>query len=77
MEDGCNYHEYMFVYKADFTNESDRLITETIQNVEGENHLSYMWIDLDKIDTYDLRPKIMKTILKENKFPTHKINIDY
>ena len=32
--------------------------------------------DLDKIDEYPLRPDVLKEVLKENKFPVHKINID-
>jgi len=31
---------------------------------------------LDKIDEYDIKPKVIKEILKERKFPVHKINND-
>ena len=30
--------------------------------------------DLNKIEEYPLYPKAIQTILKEQKFPTHKIN---
>ena len=32
-----------------------------------------IWIDLDKIDEYPLLPNVIKGVLKENKFPVHKI----
>ena len=31
---------------------------------------------LDKIEEYPLLPKAIKDVLKENKFPIHKINND-
>ena len=33
-------------------------------------------IELDKIEEYPLLPKAIKDVLKENKFPIHKINND-
>ena len=69
------YHEIMFIYNAEFINEEDKKIEETIQNIEGENHLKYEWIDLDKIDEYNLLPIAVKEILKKGEYATHKINI--
>ena len=66
----------MFIYNAEFVNEQDKKIEETIQNIEGEDHLKYEWIDLDKIDEYNLLPVAVKEILKKGEFPVHKINID-
>ena len=71
---GSKYHEIMFVHKIEFTNEEDKNIEYTMKNIEGKDYLKYEWIDLDKIDEYPLMPSIMKDILKEKKFPTHKIN---
>ena len=71
---GSKYHEIMFVHKIEFINEEDKKIEYTMKNVEGKDYLQYEWIDLDRIDEYPLMPSIMKDILKENKFPTHKIN---
>lgn len=71
---GSKYHEIMFVHKIEFTNEEDKNIEYTMKNIEGKDYLKYEWIDLDKIDEYPLAPNIMKDILKEKKFPTHKIN---
>ena len=51
-------------------------IESTLQNIEGKDYLQYEWIDLDKIDEYPLRPDVLKEVLKESKFPVHKINID-
>lgn len=70
------YHEIMFVYKAEFTNDQDRKIEDTIKNLEGKEYLMYEWLDLDKIDECPLKPKGIKEVLKNGKFPIHKINID-
>lgn len=71
---GSKYHEIMFVHKIEFTNEEDKNIEYTMKNIEGKDYLKYEWIDLDEIDKYPLMPNIMKDILKENKFPIHKIH---
>lgn len=68
------YHEIMFVHKAEFVNEEDKILQETIKNIEGKDFLQYEWVDIDKIDEYPIMPKTIKSILKENKFPVHKIN---
>ena len=69
------YHEIMFVHKAEFTKEEDQKIENTIQNIEGQENLRYEWLDLEKIDEYPVKPQIIKEILKDGKFPVHKINI--
>lgn len=73
---GKKYHEIMFIHQAEFTNNEDKKIVETLQNIEGniEKHIQYEWIDLDKIEDCPLRPEIIKNVLKEGKFPTHVIN---
>ena len=71
---GSKYHEIMFVHKIEFTNEEDQKIEYTMQNIVGKEYLQYEWIDLDIIDEYQLLPKAMKDVLKENRFPVHKIN---
>ena len=73
---GSKYHEKMFVHKIEFTNEEDKKIEYIMKNVEGKDYLQYEWIDLDKIEEYPLLPKAIKDVLKENKFPIHKINND-
>ena len=73
---GKKYHEIMFVHKIEFTNEEDKKIEYIMKNVEGKDYLQYEWIDLDKIEEYPLLPKAIKDVLKENKFPIHKINND-
>lgn len=73
---GEKYHEIMFVHKAEFVNEEDKKIEYTLKNLEGKTHLKYEWLDLDKIEEYPLMPKSIKEILKNGKFPVHKINID-
>lgn len=73
---GSKYHEILFVYKVEFANEEDKKIEHTLKNVEGEDYLQYEWIELDKIDEYPLLPQVVKNVLKENKFPVHRINND-
>ena len=73
---GSKYYEIMFVHKIEFTNEEDKKIEYIMKNVEGKDYLQYEWIDLDKIEEYPLLPKAIKDVLKENKFPIHKINND-
>ena len=71
---GRKYHEILFIHKAEFINDEDKKIEYTLKNMEGKEHLQYEWLDLDKLDEYPLVPKTVKYILKENKFPVHKIN---
>lgn len=73
---GSKYHEIMFIYKAEFTKEEDKLIEGTIKNIEGKDYLQYEWLDLDKIDEYPLRPEVIKGVLKDKVFPVHRINDD-
>lgn len=73
---GNKYHEIMFVHKAEFVDEDDKKIEDTIKNIEGHDYLQYEWIDINKIDEYNVVPKEIKGILKEMKFPVHTINND-
>ncbi len=73
---GSKYHEIMFVHKAEFINEDDKKIESTLNNIEGKDDLQYEWISLEDIDKYPLMPKAVKEVLKENRYPIHKINID-
>ena len=73
---GAKYHEIMFIYKAEFVNEDDKKLEDTLQNIEGKDYLQYEWIEINKIDEYPLLPRAVKEVLKENKFPIHKINND-
>lgn len=73
---GKRYHEILFIHKVEFVNDEDKLIDYTLDNIEGKEYLKYMWLDLEKIEEYNILPKVAKEILKENKFPVHKTNID-
>lgn len=73
---GSKYHEILFVHRAEFIDENDQKIEYILKNVEGKDYLQYEWLDLDKIDDYPLLPKAIKGVLKENKFPIHRINND-
>ena len=71
--EGEKYHEICIIHKAEFIDEKDKSLEETIQNFEGKEDLEYEWVDLEKIDEYDIRPKILKNVLKEKIFPFHKV----
>ena len=73
---GLKYHEIMFLYALEFVYNEDKLIDYTIKNIEGKDYLQYEWLDLNKIDEYVILPKVVKEILKEEKYPVHRINID-
>jgi len=70
------YHEILFMHQAEFKNEEDKKITGTMNNIEGKDYLKYEWLDIDKLEQYKLLPEVTKKLLKEKKFPVHKINID-
>lgn len=72
--DGYKYHEVFFLHKIEFKEDEDKKIQHTIKNIEGKEYLQYEWIDLNKIDKYNLVPKCLKHILKTKNFPTHIIN---
>ncbi len=71
---GKKYHEIMFVHRIEFVNEEDQKCIDTIKNVEGKDNLKYEWVEIEKIEKYPLLPIELKKIIKEGKFPTHKIN---
>ena len=73
---GTKYHEIMFVHKVEFVDDDDKKIEDTLKNIEGKDYLQYEWLELNKIDEYPLLPSAIKSVLKENQFPVHKINDD-
>lgn len=74
--EGWNFHEIMFVYRSEFASEDDKKIDYTLKNIEGQDYLTYEWVDIDRIDEINLLPVALKEIIKEGKYPIHKINID-
>lgn len=70
------YYEILFVHRLEFKDEDDKKILETIKNVEGKDYLKYEWIDIDEIEKYPLKPKVIKEMLKEKRFPSYKYNND-
>lgn len=73
---GCKTYEIQFVYRAEFTDEKDKALQETIKNKEGKDYIQYEWLDLNNLDEYPIKPKVAKEILKEPKYPVHKIQKD-
>lgn len=73
---GKKYHEIEFVHLAEFKEEKDKLIQDTIKNIEGKDYLQYEWIELNQIDQVPLMPVKIQSVLKNGKYPLHVINKD-
>lgn len=76
---GRKVHEIMFVHQAEFVDKDDKKIVDTIRNVEEEELskgkiIQYEWLDIDKLDQYDIRPSVIKDVLQKKKYPVHMIN---
>ena len=56
------------------SNEEDKKIEYTMKNIEGKDYLQYEWLDIDKIDEYNILPECLKDMLKKDNIPTHVIN---
>ena len=74
--DGEKYHEIMFIHSAEFVNENDKKDTETIINLENKKDQQYEWVDLDKVNEYPIKPKVLKQMLQKNDYISHLINYD-
>ena len=74
--EGKKYHEIYFLHRIEFENEDDKKIEYTMHNMEGKDFLQYEWLDLDKIEEYNILPKCIKKIVKSKSFPVHVINDD-
>lgn len=70
------YHEIYFLHEIEFTNEEDKKINYTMHNAEGKEYLQYEWLDLDRIEEYNILPNCLKKVLKSKNFPVHMINDD-
>ena len=68
------YHELYFLYRVEFKNEEDKKIEYIMHNMEGKDYLQYEWLDIDKIDEYNILPECLKDMLKKDNMPTHVIN---
>ena len=67
---GRKYHEIYFLPKCEIIGDVDT--SKVIDNIEGKD-LKYYWLDINKLDQYEILPKELTDILKEDKFPIHKI----
>lgn len=68
------YHEIYFLYRIEFLDDEDKKIDYTMHNMEGKEYLQYKWLELDKIDEYDILPTCLKDMLKSKNYPMHIIN---
>ena len=74
--EGKKYHEIFFIHRIEFRKEEDKKINYNMHNIEGKEYLQYEWLDLDKIEEYNILPKCLKEVLKSRNFPIHVINDD-
>lgn len=63
----------MFLWNADFEKDEDKSIDYTLYNAEGKEYSSYKWIDIDKLNNYNIVPRDIIKLLQKNKFSIHKI----
>lgn len=75
-EKWSKYHEIMFVHRVEFVDEEDKRIEDTLKNIEGREELQYEWIDIDRIDEYNVVPVAIREVLKEKNWPVHRINYE-
>lgn len=71
-----NYHEIYFIYKLEFQDEDDKNIEHIMHNIEGKEYLQYEWLDLNKIEQYNILPSCLKEILKCDKSLKHFVHND-
>ena len=62
------------MYRIEFLDDEDKKIDYTMHNMEGKEYLQYKWLELDKIDEYDILPTCLKDMLKSKNYPMHIIN---
>ncbi len=55
---------------------SEGTVKREIKEEMGKEYLKYEWLDIDKIEEYNIVPKCLKNILKSQNFPIHIINND-
>lgn len=72
--EGKKYHEILFIHKGEFVEDEDKKIEYTLHNKEGKDYLQYEWLDLNKIEEYNIVPVCIKNILLSKNFPVHIIN---
>lgn len=71
---GKKYHELMTAYRVEFVNKNDRKIEESLKCIEANKELEFEWLNIDRLNDYDIRPKAIKNVFSENKYPVHIIN---
>lgn len=69
-----NYHELLISYKAEFKNEIDKKLEEKIENIETDKNIVYEWKEINDIENIELKPKEIKKVLKNMKYPQFLIN---
>ncbi len=64
---GRNMHELAFYYTLDPIQELDTKDFEVMENDKGHIvKLSFKWVDIDKLEKYNIKPIVLKDILKND-----------
>ena len=71
-------HEISFYYTMDLVDKKlEQKNFTLIENDKGHNiKLDFKWIDLDEIDKFDIRPKFLKDLLKNNNLEFNHLIFD-
>lgn len=70
------FHEILFVYQIEFVNDIDKKTIFTLPNAEGKTYLKYEWLDINKIEKYNILPNCVQELLTSS-IPMHKIITNY
>lgn len=75
---GVSFHEYSFFYRM--IGEVPKEKTKDYSIVENDEwkmvHLDFKWIDISEIDKFDIRPNVLKKVLKDQTGFKHFILVD-
>lgn len=65
------WQEYYFIQRCEITSRVDT--NKVLENQEGED-MKYYWLEIDKIDEYEILPKPIKNVIKNNLQVVHILN---
>lgn len=69
------YHELEFIHKFEFIDEKDKLIENTLYDIEPDKDTIFEWLDIKDIPSLDIRPKAAKELLCSGKLGQIIVNI--
>lgn len=73
---GSKYHELEFIHKFEFSDERDKLIENTLYDIEEDSDTTFEWINIKDIPNLDIRPAVVKNVLCSGSLGLNLVNID-